>query len=90
MGEWDGKTERRSDNQMMMHLLNNMDKNLALAVQRLETQGVTLDKHIIDDKLIQGELKKSVDAINLKIAQWVGGGAVIMVVGQFAIKALLQ
>lgn len=86
--EYDGP-ERRNNGDMMK-LLTSMDKNLALAVQRLETQSITLDKHIVDDKQVQDELKESVSTINLRLAQWVGGGAVIMVVGQFVLKAFVH
>jgi hypothetical protein len=78
VGEWDGKTERRHDNQVMMALLASMDKNLALAVQRLEAQGSTLDKHIVDDKAIQKELADGQIKINNKLSWYAGALAALI------------
>lgn len=86
MIHWDGLDRRKSDGDLMK-LLTSMDKNLALLAQKSEAQTIILDKHIIDDAKIQSELQKSVNTINLRLAQWVGGGAVIMVIGQLMIKA---
>lgn len=87
MSEWSGQ-ERRGDSHEMISLLSNMDKNLALAVQDAKHRTELFDAHIKEDKAIQGSLQKSVDDIKLKIAQWVGGGAVVMVIGQIALKAI--
>lgn len=90
MSDWDGKTERRHDNQIMMGMLSSMDKNLALAVQELKSQGKTLDTHIIDDKKIQDELKVGQTKINERLAYWVGGGAVVMAVAMPILNRVLE
>lgn len=97
MSDWDGKTERRQDNYMlieqhktMMALLTSMDKNLALAVQRQEAHGVTLEKHIVDDKKVQDELKVGQAKINERLAYWVGGGAVVIAVGMPILNRVLE
>lgn len=90
MSDWDGKTERRQDNQIMMGMLASMDKNLALAVQELKSQGKVLDAHIVDDKKIQDELKVGQTKINERLAYWVGGGAVVMAVGMPILNRVLE
>jgi len=83
--DWDGKTERRTENNMlveqhktMMALLTSMDKNLALAVQRLETQTVVLDTHIKEDKAVQKELGDGQVKINNKLSWYAGALAALI------------
>jgi len=77
MAEYHGP-ERRSENRDMMVLLTSMDKNLALAVQKMEAGTIIMDKHITDDKQIQGELREGQTKINLKLSWYAGALAALI------------
>lgn len=77
--EYDGP-ERRSDNQNVVKLLSNMDKNIALVAQDMGHIANELKAHIEDDKKTIEKTDTRLGKIENKLA-WYAGAIAIFVGG---------